>query len=53
MLNNWEEVRCDSNRTCRVLTSSFLTPLIWNLAGGFSFRLPKPVRSCWASPVAG
>jgi hypothetical protein len=41
LLNNWELVRCDSNRTCRILTSSFLTPLVWNLAGGFSFRVPQ------------
>lgn len=41
LLNNWEPVRSGSGQTCRVLTSSFLTPLVWNLAGGFTIRLSR------------
>jgi hypothetical protein len=41
LLNNWDLVTTDSNTTRLVLSSSFLTPLIWNLAGGFSFLMPE------------
>jgi hypothetical protein len=41
LLNSWETVRDGSGQTCRVLTSSFLTPLVWNLAGGLTLPLPR------------
>ena len=41
LLNHWEQIRIDSSRTARLLTSSFLSPMIWTFAGGISLRIPE------------
>jgi hypothetical protein len=40
LLNGYDYLLKDSNQVVRVLNSSFLTPLIWNLSLGLSFRVP-------------
>jgi hypothetical protein len=40
LLNGYDYMLDDSNRTVRALNSSFLTPLVWNLSLGLNFRIP-------------